>query len=442
MKRDCMKLVLGPALLVCMAVMIFTSMIAVATAAFFINLKVLLIFSIVWLVFFHAKLKDVGNVKLASYLIFFIPCVYGLVTGFMNGNQGAGREVALYLYAPIVYVIIFAALATQVGGLLIIEKVVKVSSVIIVVIFFYLYFSADGVMRDYLARSVNFLLQHPVGYIKAHSVQTTSLLFLTPVMAAYYYYRLSIFNGALLTAMVAMLFLSGRRSAIILFLILILFMAVWAYFKSYGLLRVLKIFAPLLIGWPLYLMMVQYNPSPYDNAAFLASIGDAFPIIGNSARFVVAEGVNSCSFETLFHSGLDREKIGAALRMNQLLSLLEEIKRSPLFGLGFGHVIESCIRSEDQPWRFELAYVALIMNVGIVGLLIFILSYLFPLYSAVQNREMRAHSYPLIVGSVFFLICSSTNPYLFSVENIWIYFMPYFIALLSCLNNRAADYSV
>lgn len=436
MKRDYCKLVLGSALLVCMAVMIFTSMLAAATSTFFLNLKVFLILSIGWLIFFNAKLKDVVNIKLASYLIFFIPCLYGLVNGFMNGNQGVGRELALYLYAPIVYVIIFAAMASQGGGLFIFEKVVKVSSVFIVVIFFYLYFSVDGAIREYLASAVNFLLQYPVGYIKAHSVQTTSLLFLIPVIAVYYYYKLSVLDGALLTAMVAMLFLSGRRSAIILFLILIIFMAIWAYFRTRGLFRVLKIFTPLLLGWSLYLMMVQYNPSPYDNAAFLASIADAFPMNASSTRLVVAEGVNSCSFETLFYSGLDREKIGAALRMNQLLSLFEEIKRSPLFGFGFGYVIDSCVRSEDQPWRFELAYVALTMNVGIVGLFLFILGYLFSFQSAVRNREMRTHAYPLIVGSVFFIICSSTNPYLFSVENIWIYFVPYFIALLSCVNNR------
>lgn len=452
MKRFYIKSMLSGMLLLCLSVLIFTSMFAVVATVFFINLKVLLALSIAWLLFFREKIESFDNFRWVRFFIFLIPCIYGVVTGIVNGNLGAMREVPLYLFAPIAYAIIFASLAHQSDSLIVIEKVVKATSVVMIAIFSYLYFSSNSELRDFLANTVNFLLQHPQGYIKAHSFQTTALLFLAPAVAVYYYFKPSVFNGLLLTAMVAMLFLSGRRTAIILLVVLFILLGVWSYLRLCSTRHVLKVFLPLVLGCCLFWVMVKYDPLPYDGASFLASISDAFPAISESAgnntsaisgsvgnssldRVEITEKYNKCSFDALFDSGMAPEKIGAALRLNQLVSLYEEIKRSPLFGLGFGYVIDSCIRSETQPWRFELAYAALAMNVGVVGIFFFILNYLFYVYSGFQNCDQRANAYPLIAASIFFVVCSSTNPYLFSVENIWIYFIPYLVALKNATTN-------
>lgn len=153
MNKSYIKLLLSKVMLVCLFIMIFASMLVAPHVTFFISLKILLILSIVSIVIYNKKIKDFFNLKHARHIIFLIPCVYGLVVGFINGNPGVGREVVLYLYASITYLIIFNALADQDDSLLIIEIAVKVSSVFMVFIFYYLFFFRSKRISYFFSRN-------------------------------------------------------------------------------------------------------------------------------------------------------------------------------------------------------------------------------------------------------------------------------------------------
>ncbi|MES2363874.1 MAG: hypothetical protein V4646_19040, partial [Pseudomonadota bacterium] len=139
---------------------------------------------------------------------------------------------------------------------------------------------------------------------------------------------------------------------------------------------------------------------------------------------------NVCALENYLDAGVAPDKLGPAVRNAQVSTLRKEISARPFFGQGLGYVSADCIRSEQQPWRFELTYLGMALNIGLVGMALFGLVYLRWLKIAFSALLPRQETVPILCGSAFFLICSASNPYILSVEYLWIYFIPFLLSRL------------
>jgi len=62
--------------------------------------------------------------------------------------------------------------------------------------------------------------------------------------------------------------------------------------------------------------------------------------------------------------------------------------------------------------------------------------------SVMSSSLDKSVSIPLLGGSLFFIICSVTNPYIMSVENIFVYFIPYILVQAERSKLKHADHSV
>jgi hypothetical protein len=124
------------------------------------------------------------------------------------------------------------------------------------------------------------------------------------------------------------------------------------------------------------------------------------------------------------------------LRAEQFDSLLKGIYDSPIFGSGAG-AVASCIRSDTQPWAYELSYIAFIFHYGLLGFTIFslgVIVLLLNLFVNAKKQGIQSFEFAFLTGMIAFLIANASNPYLEKFDYMWIIFIPY-----ALLNQRFLD---
>lgn len=134
-------------------------------------------------------------------------------------------------------------------------------------------------------------------------------------------------------------------------------------------------------------------------------------------------------FSSAFSGREDLNDESTNLRYEQLTFLLKSWSQKPWFGFGHGAVSTYTIRSEKTPWIYELSYVALLFQTGIVGLSIYLLLLVWPIYKGIliirkADRETCFIIIPSLVGCVSFLIANASNPYLQAYDCMWALFLP------------------
>jgi len=123
------------------------------------------------------------------------------------------------------------------------------------------------------------------------------------------------------------------------------------------------------------------------------------------------------------------EDIGALDRFEQLNALIRGWMAHPLIGVGLGASAEAygSVRSE-LPWAYELSYLALLYQVGIVGFIIFAsgVIWIYRMGIKIINRDslLGISMLPILVGMSTLLIANATNPYLVRFDGLWAIFLP------------------
>jgi len=141
---------------------------------------------------------------------------------------------------------------------------------------------------------------------------------------------------------------------------------------------------------------------------------------------VVFEIIILLSVNPEFLSSLGLAKPGeGSERYDQVSAIFISFSDSLFWGKGFGASAEGLIRSEIAPWSYEMSIAALLMKLGLIGVL-FILHLLFaslviPFICSIReisgssdvlvNKEM----WVLASAGVSYLLVVSTNPFLFSL---------------------------
>jgi O-antigen ligase len=151
-------------------------------------------------------------------------------------------------------------------------------------------------------------------------------------------------------------------------------------------------------------------------------------------------GVNLSTLYNMLSEGFNfgtavgtAESEGAFVRREQFYALINGWLDNPFFGAGLGTFAPGYIRNPEMPWAYELSYVALLYQVGLVGILIYAGGILWIFYMGVkimkQEEYLGSMMLPLLVGMTCYLIANITNPYLVRFDGIWVIFLP--IALIN-----------
>lgn len=115
----------------------------------------------------------------------------------------------------------------------------------------------------------------------------------------------------------------------------------------------------------------------------------------------------------------------------QFTALWDGFTSSPIIGLGAGAVAEYT-RSDEMPWAYELYYVSMLFQYGILGTLLYTagIAYLI-LFLILQIRKKGRKSFEFyyLAGFLSFLIASATNPYIAKFDYMWTIFIP--VALMN-----------
>ena len=126
------------------------------------------------------------------------------------------------------------------------------------------------------------------------------------------------------------------------------------------------------------------------------------------------------------------------LRTYQAGRLLEAWSERPLFGHGFGAVLNDFSRSTAEPWRWELQYHALLFWTGLVGALLLVLGAALSLNAVIRAARARPDLVPSLVvactASAAMLIANATNPYLQAPARVWSIFLPLAVANVMLLS--------
>jgi len=125
------------------------------------------------------------------------------------------------------------------------------------------------------------------------------------------------------------------------------------------------------------------------------------------------------------------------VRQAQYTSMMSEWANSPLIGTGLGGVA-SYIRNAEQPWTYELSYVALLYHTGFIGMLIYsagiLWTYVQCYFVLRTDEKLGLYMGPVLIGTTCFLIGNASNPYFEKYDYLWVLFLPVAIINIHLLN--------
>jgi hypothetical protein len=131
----------------------------------------------------------------------------------------------------------------------------------------------------------------------------------------------------------------------------------------------------------------------------------------------------------MFLRGFDFSREASAIpRRDQLFALLRGWADAPLLGAGHGASAPGVVRAREMPWAYELSYVALLFQTGLLGFVAYASAVGWLMWMLVKvirvGDELSLLALPVTVGMVCFLIANATNPYLAKFDYLWILFVP------------------
>lgn len=119
---------------------------------------------------------------------------------------------------------------------------------------------------------------------------------------------------------------------------------------------------------------------------------------------------------------------GADLRHEQLTALVRGWLEHPVLGAGHGASAYGSIRSQDAPWAYELSYMALLFQTGLVGFMTYSAGVFWIFWRGIkiigEGGPLGRMMIPMLVGCSSFLIANATNPYLSKFDGLWMLFLP------------------
>jgi hypothetical protein len=342
--------------------------------------------------------------------------VFSMLVGVLNGAQGAIAVSTVYVLWPILYVY-FIGFAKTIEGYVFLVKVLLIgvflaamSGVLLVASSFY---PALGILDPYFE-----LMEGGLG------LKGNTIAFNLDNMASVIY-GLAFLSALLLLSMRTSLHFSRKWKA---FCIVSLFVSFFVMLISGR-----KGFIVVgLISAPLSLILMHMTGIHSLQLKFIIKILASVSFIIIFALLIgsLTLGLDLSAIVDNFFSGFDfgdASNVSAARRAEQFNALIGEWQSSPLIGFGHGSGAISAPGDMD-PWAYELQYVALLFQTGILGMLVYGSAVAWLMYQMVRlsrkYADLAALMLPALVGLTCFLIANATNPYLMKFDYLWTLFLP------------------
>lgn len=362
-------------------------------------------------------------------LVCLIYSIFSIIWGVLNDAQGAIAVSTVYVIWPILY-IYYIGFDKTIGRYVVLVKILLVgiflaamSGVLFVASGFY---PAVGVLDSYfelLGGSLG-LYENSIEY--ALSNMTTVIYGLSFMIgfvmlglrtSIHFSRKWRIFCvGGLLVSFFVML-VSGRKAFMLVGLIsvpLSLILMRMSGIANFQLKSIVKIFGV---------------------ASVIIMVG---VLIGS-----MAFGLDLSALFEYFLSGFDfgdPDNVSAARRVEQFNALIGEWKSSPFIGFGHGSNAQSA-PGDVMPWAYELQYIALLFQTGILGMLVYGSAVTWLMYQMVRlsrkYADLAVLMFPALVGLVCFLMANATNPYLSKFDYLWTIFLPVGLVNIGLLRDNA-----
>jgi O-antigen ligase/polysaccharide polymerase Wzy-like membrane protein len=382
------------------------------------RIKVLLLAMLVFVILIKVlKTKELWiHKKVFNITSFFVVVTLLFAAkGALADTPGALAVIRVYAFWPFVYLLLIQEMTNK-------SIFMKLKTTILIsLIFISLYginyiLSAINIMPliydfNFASAEARYGIQE--GYVKMESIGFNSLPFLVP-------FTLSIFMNNI--------FNKTKNSKLV---IIALFLGLLVVMLS-GRRAVLLV----TIVSPLFLLGLKVLGSNYDAKKLLINLLKAIiPLaIALIVLFIIVAyylEVTPAGIIELFTSGFDFSNaadVGAYLRKEQFHALVDGWMQNPLFGAGHGAATNASIRSYEQPWAYELYYLALLFQTGIIGFILYFSGIVWIYKTGIKiirsDIDCANILLPMLVGMTCFLIASATNPYLPTFEGIWTIFFP------------------
>jgi len=337
------------------------------------------------------------------YVLFSIPVLLWGIIGTIRGNPEQAIMEAVRVY--VVYMWIYAVLIVYISNTHYQQTLfpffslaaLGVSFFCFYVLFVYLFgvdFLSDAVKEEmYLEIGIH------DGYIQINNVNVGMFCFIIPFLFSSILLKADTvgkFKYIVLVIAVVSVMIASRRIVLVLFIItpaltFLLYRLSNGANKSigkktvafYGLFSILA--SGVLFG------LYEYNTVIFDG--FTARVLDIFVVDKDSARQL------------------------------QLAALMGGFYDYPLIGTGFGGITD-VVRSNERPWTYELTYLRILFNSGLIGVCllgVFFLAYFLIVLKKIRRTTAYKETYvAMMVGFLCVLIASASNPYLNSFDFIFV----------------------
>jgi hypothetical protein len=346
-----------------------------------------------------------GTLLLSGVGLFF--SIYGLA----RGNPGALQCAQVYALWPLVYTLVLGRINSK-SVLEGIEKTILASTIFIGIFGVVLFLSVLNILPQIpFSESLFATSDLGVGLHGAHVELAfpglNSLPFLVPFVLALAATRRQgrLWPCIAAIATLPIVILSGRRA-----------------------LQLVTILSPVLIyGFTFIETKTARKLSRRRMKLVLAATLLLVPFL--ISIFAHVSEISLSGLKERFAAGFDfsdSTNDSGSARAEQYRALTASIADRPLLGYGLGASNHESVRSTEMPWAYELYYVALLYQVGVVGFVAYSIGMLWIYFSTVKSVRSGSSQplIPVLVGMTSMLIANGTNPYLTRFDGLWTIFLP------------------
>lgn len=384
-----------------------------------------------------ARILATGRLRLHPLILLFsllmtTSSLLFSLRGLSAGAPGAMKQAQVYGFWPVVYTLLADGAANR-RVLLTLSKVMAWATLAIGLYGTWFVLSTLGILPhhpliDLLSFGSDVGIGLYAGYIEITFPGLNSLPFLVPFV---------------MTGIVAFPSTgrSGRTSFLLHWAALIAGMTVVLISGRRALLIVVAA-APVLIS---LLRLRQRDSERSENRSRLIGLfaGSALVVGGALVYLSIYHELNVLSIAKMVVQGFqfaDPTNVDAAARREQYVALLAGWTQNPILGAGHGASVPGSIRAPDMPWAYELQYVALLYQIGIVGLCIYGMGVLWIYWMSLrlirEGGPVGQMALCSLVGLSCYLVATATNPYMARFDGLWAVFVPIFLVNLRLLESR------
>lgn len=182
----------------------------------------------------------------------------------------------------------------------------------------------------------------------------------------------------------------------------------------------------ILTFFVLFTSIIKRENLKYIFKSFIIIIFILFIILFVAKPFVASFTPLQDVIEYIFIRSAD--SLSLSVKLEQTNYLLTNFGNAPVFGSGNAAYIQEYIRHDRLPYIYEVQWLAILYQFGIVGtslIILFVLLPISPMLKYIINIRLSRVSFIMLIFYILLLASGLINPYLFTLNSSILYFMSY-----------------